>query len=96
MTTPTHPTEAAKAAERIYQVRAEALDRENAVVHHPDQFAGFHVGWVEPYKPGVFRYFATRQCKGEIEARNGFVRCDVLRVAIETGVIAKPNGYTLP
>lgn len=71
-------------------------ERENCVVKHPDEFAGFHVGWVERYKPGVFRYFATRQIAGGVETRNGFVGDDVIRVAIETHVIQKPNGYTLP
>ncbi len=71
---------------------AEIEDIEHNVVNHPNQLRGWHVGWVEDWKPEVLKYFATKGC----DAINGFIGLDVLRVAIETHVIKKPNGYTQP
>ncbi len=68
------------------------MAQENAqrnVVEHPDQLAGWKVSSLRSHKPGVLRYTATKAAT----CINGFVRCDVLRVAIETGVIEKPDGY---
>lgn len=72
------------------------LNEDNGVVSHPDQLTGWHVGWVEEWKKGVLKFFATRSVSGGTESMNGFIGLDVLRVAIETHVIKKPNGYTLP
>lgn len=72
------------------------LNYENGVISSPDELTGWHVGWVEEWKKGVLKFFATRSIAGGTESMNGFIGLDVLRVAIETHVIRKPNGYTMP
>lgn len=78
------------------EVRAVIEYEEHNVWKHPDRFAGWHVGWAREYKPGVLKFFAMRSVRGGWEQREGYCSPDALRVAIETGVIEKPNGYTLP
>lgn len=63
-------------------------DQAHGVVNNPDELRGWHCS-VEPWKPGVLKLFRTRG----MEAQSGFVSCDIFRVAIETGVCAKPDGY---
>lgn len=75
---------------------ADAEDDRNKVWKHPNEFVGWHVGWVDQWKPGVLKFSATRKIFGAFEMVNGFTTPDVLRVAIETHVIEKPNGYTMP
>lgn len=75
---------------------ADAEDDRHNVWKHPDNFSGWHIGWVEDWKPGVLKFFATRTWRGSMQQINGFTTPKILRVAIETHVIEKPNGYTMP
>ena len=74
----------------------EQSNRDHNVIERPDDFAGWHVSCVHQWKPGVYSYMATQTIGVTVHCKNGYVRQDVLRVAIETGVIKKPNGYTMP
>lgn len=81
-------------AYRAYHLQmAEVEDRAHNVIKHPDELRWFHISCIEKWKPGVLRFMGTRSITGGVEAINGFVTPDILRTAIETHVIQKPDGY---
>lgn len=76
------------------------LNKDFGVIEKPSDLQGWHLAECRFYKPGVYRIFLTRHSSFLLndvaEAKRGFVRQDVLRVARELGFIVAPNGFTMP
>ena len=84
--------------EEFFKFRREEerrrLDYESSVFSRPEHFKGWHLAFCQEWKPGVVKFCVTQKTvDGRVHMRNGFCGHDILRVARETGLIAKSDGY---
>lgn len=93
------PTNQQELDEHYAEILAR-LNKDFGVIERPSELIGWHLAECRFYKPGVYRIFLTRHSRflsrDVAEAKHGFIRQDILRVAREQGFVEASNGFTMP